>query len=86
MNPRLFKYEIYYIYCYKLVSECRNFQVKFRLGRNHPSATAQGYFYVQDPDKLIACTMNFNYTASVILRLSELFLDTFILNFQQKCV
>ena len=42
-------------------------------------------FYVQDPDKLITCAVNFNYIV-VIARLSELFLGTLILNFQHKCV
>ena len=43
-------------------------------------------FYVQDPDTFIKCTPNFNYTAAIILQLSELFLDALTLNFQDKCV
>ena len=44
------------------------------------------WFYQQDPDKLITCTIKFNYTAAVIIQLSEFFLCTLISNFQHKCV
>ena len=41
---------------------------------------------MQNPEKLITCTVNWNYTTAVILVIRIIFKYTFTLNFQHKCV